>query len=84
MRSIAFRRIGSLLPLAFALQGCAGPRAEAPPAPSPAAPSVAAPRPPRIAVFPGQFDPVTRGHLDVIQRGTVLFDEVIVGGTQAS
>lgn len=33
----------------------------------------------RIAVFPGQFDPVTRGHLDVIQRGTVLFDEVIVG-----
>lgn len=33
----------------------------------------------RIAVFPGQFDPVTRGHLDVIGRGTVLFDEVIVG-----
>lgn len=33
----------------------------------------------RIAVFPGQFDPVTRGHLDVIQRGTALFDEVIVG-----
>lgn len=33
----------------------------------------------RIAVFPGQFDPITNGHLDVIRRGTVLFDEVIVG-----
>lgn len=33
----------------------------------------------RIAVFPGQFDPITNGHLDVIKRGTVLFDEVIVG-----
>src|SRR3954468_10828125 len=32
----------------------------------------------RIAVFPGQFDPITNGHLDVIRRGVVLFDEVIV------
>ncbi len=32
----------------------------------------------RIAVFPGQFDPITNGHLDVIRRGTVLFDELIV------
>ena len=31
------------------------------------------------AVFPGQFDPITNGHLDVIKRGAKLFDEVIVG-----
>ena len=29
-------------------------------------------------VFPGQFDPITNGHLDVIQRGVHLFDELIV------
>lgn len=33
---------------------------------------------PKIAVFPGQFDPITNGHLDVIQRGVELFDELIV------
>lgn len=33
----------------------------------------------RVAVFPGQFDPITRGHLDIIRRGTVMFDEVVVG-----
>jgi len=33
---------------------------------------------PRIAVFPGQFDPITNGHLDVIRRGVGLFDELIV------
>ena len=32
----------------------------------------------KCAVFPGQFDPITNGHLDVIQRGVKLFDEVIV------
>jgi len=32
----------------------------------------------RLAVFPGQFDPITNGHLDVIRRGTFLFDEVLV------
>jgi pantetheine-phosphate adenylyltransferase len=32
----------------------------------------------RVAVFPGQFDPITNGHLDVIQRGAELFDELIV------
>jgi pantetheine-phosphate adenylyltransferase len=31
-----------------------------------------------LAVFPGSFDPVTYGHLDVIQRGRRLFDELIV------
>ena len=32
----------------------------------------------RIGVFPGQFDPITNGHLDVIRRGIKLFDELIV------
>src|SRR5689334_16876217 len=31
-----------------------------------------------IGVFPGQFDPITNGHLDVIRRGVRLFDELIV------
>jgi len=31
-----------------------------------------------IAVFPGSFDPVTRGHLDLIERASQLFDELIV------
>jgi len=30
------------------------------------------------AIFPGSFDPITKGHLDVIQRGIKLFDELIV------
>ncbi len=33
---------------------------------------------PRIALFPGSFDPFTNGHLDVVQRGLGLFDEVMV------
>jgi pantetheine-phosphate adenylyltransferase len=32
----------------------------------------------KIAVFPGQFDPLTKGHLDVIRRGVRLFDKLIV------
>ena len=32
----------------------------------------------RRGVFPGQFDPVTNGHLDIIRRGVMLFDELIV------
>lgn len=32
----------------------------------------------RIAVFPGGFDPVTNGHLDLVRRMTHLFDRVIV------
>ena len=31
------------------------------------------------AVYPGSFDPVTYGHLDVIKRASVLFDEIIIG-----
>jgi pantetheine-phosphate adenylyltransferase len=32
----------------------------------------------KIAVFPGQFDPITKGHIDVIRRGVRLFDRLIV------
>src|SRR5437867_5097884 len=32
----------------------------------------------RRAIYPGSFDPVTNGHLDVIERARKLFDEVIV------
>ena len=33
---------------------------------------------PRIAVYPGSFDPLTNGHLDVLRRAAVAFDEVVV------
>ena len=32
----------------------------------------------RLGVFPGTFDPITNGHLDVIRRGARLFDELVV------
>lgn len=32
----------------------------------------------RLAICPGSFDPVTYGHLDIIQRGARIFDEVVV------
>ena len=32
----------------------------------------------RIAVYPGVFDPVTLGHMDIIRRGATLFDRLIV------
>lgn len=34
--------------------------------------------PTRLAVYPGTFDPVTNGHLDVIRRGAALFDKLVV------
>ncbi|HYS07553.1 MAG TPA: pantetheine-phosphate adenylyltransferase [Myxococcales bacterium] len=34
--------------------------------------------PPRIAVYPGSFDPPTNGHLSIIQRGLKMFDGLIV------
>lgn len=33
----------------------------------------------RIAVYPGSFDPVTNGHLDIIRRASRLYDKLIVG-----
>lgn len=32
----------------------------------------------RLAVYPGSFDPVTNGHLDILRRGLALFDHIIV------
>lgn len=31
-----------------------------------------------IAIYPGSFDPLTKGHLDIIERSSKMFDEVIV------
>jgi pantetheine-phosphate adenylyltransferase len=33
----------------------------------------------KIAVFPGSFDPITKGHQNIIQRALPIFDEIIVG-----
>jgi len=38
----------------------------------------------RIAICPGSYDPVTNGHVDVITRAAVMFDELIVGVVDAS
>ena len=32
----------------------------------------------KLAVYPGSFDPLTNGHVDIIERGTRLFDKIIV------
>lgn len=32
----------------------------------------------RIAIYPGSFDPVTNGHIDIAQRGLKLFDRIII------
>ena len=32
----------------------------------------------KIAIYPGSFDPITNGHLDLIQRGLQLFDQLVV------
>ncbi len=33
----------------------------------------------RIAVYPGSFDPITNGHLDIIERASCVYDKVVVG-----
>lgn len=33
----------------------------------------------RVAIVPGSFDPITSGHLDIIQRASVIFHKVVVG-----
>ncbi len=47
-------------------------------APAPGAPVLAAP-PRRVGVYPGTFDPVTNGHLDIIGRAARLVDRLVVG-----
>ena len=32
----------------------------------------------RVAIYPGSFDPITNGHVDILQRALVLFDRVVV------
>ena len=36
----------------------------------------------KIAIYPGSFDPITNGHVDLIKRASKLFDEVIIAITQ--
>ena len=31
------------------------------------------------AIFPGTFDPITKGHLDIAERGSAIFDNVTIG-----
>jgi len=33
---------------------------------------------PRVAIYPGSFDPLTSGHVDIIERGSHIFDSIIV------
>jgi pantetheine-phosphate adenylyltransferase len=35
-------------------------------------------QPPRVAIYPGSFDPLTSGHVDIIERGARIFDQIIV------
>ncbi|HEX2410722.1 MAG TPA: pantetheine-phosphate adenylyltransferase [Solirubrobacteraceae bacterium] len=39
---------------------------------------------PRIAICPGSYDPITLGHVDVISRASVMFDELVVAVVNAS
>ena len=32
----------------------------------------------RVAIYPGSFDPITYGHMDIIDRASGLFDKIIV------
>ena len=33
----------------------------------------------KLAIYPGSFDPVTNGHIDIIVRGLKIFDRIVVG-----
>lgn len=37
-----------------------------------------------IGVYPGTFDPLTKGHLDIIERGLNIFDELVVGVAEST
>jgi pantetheine-phosphate adenylyltransferase len=45
---------------------------------TPAARPPDAPCPERVAIYPGSFDPLTNGHVDIISRGARIFDRIIV------
>ena len=32
----------------------------------------------KVAIYPGSFDPITVGHMDIVERATMLFDKVII------
>ena len=36
-----------------------------------------------VAVYPGTFDPMTRGHEDLVRRASNIFDELVVGVAQS-
>ena len=38
----------------------------------------------RIAVYPGSFDPITNGHIDLVNRAAPLFDRVVVGVAESA
>tara|TARA_B100001750_G_scaffold245119_1_gene263972 strand:- start:1216 stop:1698 length:483 start_codon:yes stop_codon:yes gene_type:complete len=38
----------------------------------------------RRAIYPGSFDPITNGHLDIIDRATMIFDELIIAITSST
>ena len=38
----------------------------------------------KIAIYPGTFDPITYGHIDVIKKALKLFDKIIVGVSDVS
>ena len=38
----------------------------------------------KIAIYPGTFDPITYGHIDVIKKSLKLFDKIVVGVSDVS
>lgn len=38
----------------------------------------------KIAIYPGTFDPITKGHIDIVERASKLFDEIIIGVASSS
>lgn len=48
------------------------------PAPRPTRPAFANATAGKLAVYPGSFDPLTNGHVDIIERGSRIFDSIIV------
>ena len=38
----------------------------------------------KVAIYPGTFDPITYGHIDVIKKALKLFDKIVVGVSEVS